>query len=59
QYLRSYFNGGSKKLGNFFFVPTFHILKFSNGGEVQVVVDTLDLNQCLSFPDEIAGTKSE
>ncbi|XLU41666.1 hypothetical protein S245_036480, partial [Arachis hypogaea] len=27
KYLRSYSNGGSKKLGNFFFVPAFHMLK--------------------------------
>ncbi|MED6157266.1 hypothetical protein PIB30_021767 [Stylosanthes scabra] len=33
--------------------------KFSVGGEDRVVVGTLDLNQCLSLPDEIAGTKPE
>ncbi|XP_015933429.1 uncharacterized protein LOC107459710 [Arachis duranensis] len=33
--------------------------KFSDGGEDRVVVGTLDLNQCLSLPDEISGTKPE
>lgn len=33
--------------------------KFSVNGEDRIVVGTLDLNQCLSLPDEIAGTKPE
>ncbi|KAI4344358.1 hypothetical protein L6164_011592 [Bauhinia variegata] len=33
--------------------------KFSVNGEDRVVVATLDLNQCLSLPDEIAGKKPE
>ncbi|KAJ4833134.1 hypothetical protein Tsubulata_006242 [Turnera subulata] len=34
--------------------------KFSDvGGEDRVVVGTLDLNQCLSLPDEITGSKPE
>ncbi|CAA2945556.1 Histone acetyltransferase [Olea europaea subsp. europaea] len=31
--------------------------KFSHKGEDRVVVGTLDLNQCISLPDEIAGMK--
>ncbi|KAI3694731.1 hypothetical protein L1987_77701 [Smallanthus sonchifolius] len=31
--------------------------KFSDDGEDRVVVGTLDLNQCLSLPNEIAGMK--
>ncbi|PIN22089.1 Histone acetyltransferase [Handroanthus impetiginosus] len=31
--------------------------KFSRNGENRVVVGTLDLNQCISLPDEIVGTK--
>ncbi|KAL6520694.1 GCN5-related N-acetyltransferase 7, chloroplastic [Orobanche minor] len=33
--------------------------RFSQGGEDRVVVGTLDLNQCISLPDEIAGMKPE
>ncbi|XP_054821743.1 uncharacterized protein LOC129320349 [Prosopis cineraria] len=33
--------------------------KFSAYGEDRVVVGTLDLNQCLSLPDEISGIKPE
>ncbi|XP_061347465.1 GCN5-related N-acetyltransferase 7, chloroplastic isoform X2 [Gastrolobium bilobum] len=33
--------------------------KFSTNGEDRIVVGTLDLNQCLSLPDEIAGMKPE
>lgn len=31
--------------------------KFSDNGEGRVVIGTLDLNQCMSLPDEIAGMK--
>ncbi|KAK9932010.1 hypothetical protein M0R45_019261 [Rubus argutus] len=31
--------------------------KFTNNGEDRVVVGTLDLNQCVSLPDEIAGSR--
>lgn len=33
--------------------------KFTEDGEDRVVVGTLDLNQCLLLPDEIAGKKPE
>ncbi|OIW19458.1 hypothetical protein TanjilG_09478 [Lupinus angustifolius] len=33
--------------------------KFSSNGEERIIVGSLDLNQCLSLPDEIAGTKPE
>ncbi|KAE8056809.1 hypothetical protein FH972_013546 [Carpinus fangiana] len=33
--------------------------KFSDNGEDRVVVGTLDLNQCISLPDEIIGMKPE
>ncbi|KAG4187304.1 hypothetical protein ERO13_A08G096462v2 [Gossypium hirsutum] len=33
--------------------------KFTSNGEDRVVVGTLDLNQCLWLPEEIAGTKPE
>ncbi|XVF88061.1 hypothetical protein PTKIN_Ptkin19aG0018900 [Pterospermum kingtungense] len=33
--------------------------KFTDNGEDRVVVGTLDLNQCLWLPEEIAGTKPE
>ncbi|KAL2977574.1 hypothetical protein AAZX31_13G075200 [Glycine max] len=33
--------------------------KFSTNGEDRIVVGTLDLNQCLSLPDEIVGAKPE
>ncbi|XP_027331827.1 uncharacterized protein LOC113847136 isoform X1 [Abrus precatorius] len=33
--------------------------KFSANGEDRIVVGTLDLNQCLSLPDEIVGMKPE
>ncbi|QCD80452.1 uncharacterized protein LOC114177771 [Vigna unguiculata] len=33
--------------------------KFSANGEDRIVVGTLDLNQCLSLPDEIVGLKPE
>ncbi|KAK7265323.1 hypothetical protein RJT34_32942 [Clitoria ternatea] len=33
--------------------------KFSANGEDRIVVGTLDLNQCLSLPDEIVGVKPE
>uniref|UniRef100_A0A2P2JDI9 Uncharacterized protein LOC105633600 isoform X2 n=1 Tax=Rhizophora mucronata TaxID=61149 RepID=A0A2P2JDI9_RHIMU len=33
--------------------------KFTNDGEDRVVVGTLDINQCMSLPDEIAGKKPE
>ncbi|KAM5554036.1 hypothetical protein ABKV19_025994 [Rosa sericea] len=33
--------------------------KFTNNGEDRVVVGTLDLNQCVSLPDEIAGRRPE
>ncbi|GLT49632.1 hypothetical protein SLA2020_231770 [Shorea laevis] len=33
--------------------------KFTDNGEDRVVVGTLDLNQCLWLPDEIAGKKPE
>ncbi|BAT76667.1 hypothetical protein VIGAN_01470600 [Vigna angularis var. angularis] len=33
--------------------------KFSANGEERIVVATLDLNQCLSLPDEIVGLKPE
>ncbi|MBA0645720.1 hypothetical protein Goklo_013781, partial [Gossypium klotzschianum] len=32
---------------------------FTSNGEDRVVVGTLDLNQCLWLPEEIAGTKPE
>ncbi|XWS73175.1 hypothetical protein CRYUN_Cryun02cG0103400 [Craigia yunnanensis] len=32
---------------------------FTDNGEDRVVVGTLDLNQCLWLPEEIAGTKPE
>ncbi|XP_050373539.1 uncharacterized protein LOC126791171 [Argentina anserina] len=31
--------------------------KFTNNGEERVVVGTLDLNQCVSLPDEITGSR--
>ncbi|XP_014620849.1 uncharacterized protein LOC114382170 isoform X1 [Glycine soja] len=34
-------------------------LQFSTNGEDRIVVGTLDLNQCLSLPDEIVGAKPE
>ncbi|KAL2465714.1 Acyl-CoA N-acyltransferases (NAT) superfamily protein [Abeliophyllum distichum] len=33
--------------------------KFSHKGEDRIVVGTLDLNQCISLPDEITGMKPE
>ncbi|XP_008223557.1 PREDICTED: uncharacterized protein LOC103323347 [Prunus mume] len=33
--------------------------KFNNNGEDRVVVGTLDLNQCVSLPDEITGNRPE
>lgn len=33
--------------------------KFSQNGEDRVVVGTLDLNQCVSLPDEIVGMKPQ
>ncbi|XP_062164794.1 GCN5-related N-acetyltransferase 7, chloroplastic isoform X2 [Alnus glutinosa] len=33
--------------------------KFSDNGEERVVVGTLDLNQCISLPEEITGMKPE
>lgn len=33
--------------------------KFSENGEDRVVVGTLDVNQCMSLPDEITGMKPE
>ncbi|KAE9601694.1 hypothetical protein Lal_00040508 [Lupinus albus] len=37
----------------------FSSCKFSSNGEERIIVGSLDLNQCLSLADEIAGTKPE
>ncbi|KAI5414862.1 hypothetical protein KIW84_041587 [Lathyrus oleraceus] len=36
-----------------------YVLHFSTYGEDRIVVGSLDLNQCLSLPDEIVGMKPE
>ncbi|XP_027331829.1 uncharacterized protein LOC113847136 isoform X3 [Abrus precatorius] len=41
------------------FRPDTFGVQFSANGEDRIVVGTLDLNQCLSLPDEIVGMKPE